>query len=176
MKREEKLQLASEIAENLGQYAHYYLTDISGLNAEQTAVLRKACFEQEIKLQVVKNTFFGKALSAAGKENDEIASVLEGPTAVLFTQTGNSVAKLIKEFRKTAKTDRPILKAAFVDECVYVGEGQLETLVNIKSREELIGDIVGLLQSPAKNVISALQGSAGHTIAGLVKTLEERGA
>ncbi len=174
MKREEKLQLASEIADKLGQYAHYYLTDISGLNAEQTAALRKACYEQEINLQVVKNTFFGKALISADKQNDEISSILEGPTAVMFTQTGNSVAKLIKEFRKSAKTEKPLLKGAFVDDCTYIGEDQLETLANIKSREELIGDIIGLLQSPAKNVISGLQGSAGHKIAGLVKTLENR--
>ncbi len=174
MRREEKLQLASEIADKLGQYAHYYLTDISGLNAEQTAALRRACFEQEIKLQVVKNTFFGKALEATGKQNDEISSVLEGPTAVMFTQTGNSVAKLIKEFRKTSGSDKPELKAAYVDDCTYIGADQLETLANIKSREELIGDIIGLLQSPAKNVISGLQGSAGQKIAGLVKTLENR--
>lgn len=174
MKREEKLQLASEIAGSLGQYAHYYVTDISGLNAEQTAALRRACFKAEIKLQVVKNTFFGKALAEAGKENDEIASVLNGPTAIMFTQTGNGPAKLIKEFRKTANTDRPILKAAFVDECTYVGENQLTALINIKSREELIGDIIGLLQSPAKNVISGLQAAAGGKIAGLVKTLENR--
>ncbi len=175
MKREEKLQLTSEIAGSLGEYAHYYITDISGLNAAQTAALRKICFEKEIKLQVVKNTFFGKALTAAGLENEEISGVLEGPTAIMFTQTGNAPAKLIKAFQKEAKTDRPILKAAYVDGCAYVGLDQLTVLENIKSREELIGDIVGLLQSPAKNVISALQGSAGQKIAGLVKTLESRG-
>ncbi|MFI3298230.1 MAG: 50S ribosomal protein L10 [Rikenellaceae bacterium] len=174
MTREEKLQLTSQIADSVSEFAHYYVTDISGLNAEQTAKLRKACYEKEIKLQVVKNTFFTKALIALGKENEEIASVLEGPTAIMFTQTGNAPAKLIKEYRKSVGSDRPILKAAFVDECSYVGEDQLTVLENIKSREELIGDIVALLQSPAKNVISALQGSAGHKIAGLVKALEDR--
>ncbi len=174
MTKDEKLALTSTIAESLGQYAHYYIADISGLNAAQTAKLRRACFEQEIKLQVVKNTFFGKALEEAGKANEEISSVLSGPTAIMFTQTGNAPAKLIKAFCKEANTQKPELKAAYVDECVYVGADQLTTLVNIKSREELIGDIVSLLQSPAKNVISALQGSAGHKVAGLVKALEDR--
>lgn len=174
MKREEKLQLASEIAGSLGEYPHYYLADISGLNAEKTAALRRLCFEREIKLQVVKNTFFAKALAVAGKENDEIASVLSGPMAVMFTTTGNAPAKLIKDFRKKASSEKPLLKAAFVDECVYVGEGQLAALVALKSREELIGDVVALLQSPAKNVISGLQAAAGGKIAGLVKTLENR--
>ncbi len=174
MKREEKLQLTSEIAGSLTQYAHYYIADISGLNAEQTAKLRRTCYEKEIKLQVVKNTFFGKALEVAGMANDEISAILEGPTAIMFTQTGNAPAKLIKAFQKEAGTDRPILKGAYVDQCVYIGLDQLPVLENIKSREELIGDIIGLLQSPAKNVISALQGSAGQKIAGLVSTLEKR--
>lgn len=174
MKREEKLQLASDIATGLGQYAHYYLADISGLNAEQTASLRRLCFEREIKLQVVKNTFFSKALAISGKDNDEIAGVLCGPTAVMLSNTGNAPAKLIKEFRKKSGLKTPLLKAAFVDECIYVGEDQLTTLVNIKSREELIGDIIAMLQSPAKNVISGLQAAAGGKIAGLVKTLENR--
>lgn len=174
MKREEKLQLASDIAAGLGQYAHYYLTDISGLNAEQTATLRRLCFEREIKLQVVKNTFFGKALDQSGKHNDEIVSVLTGSTAVMFSNTGNAPAKLIRDFRKKSGLKKPLLKAAYVDECSYVGENQLIALINVKSREELIGDIITLLQSPAKNVISGLQAAAGGKIAGLVKTLENR--
>lgn len=174
MKREEKLQLASDIATGLGQYAHYYLTDISGLDAEQTAALRRLCFEREIKLQVVKNTFFGKALDQSGKHNDEIASVLSGATAVMFSNTGNAPAKLIRDFRKKSGLEKPLLKAAYVDECSYVGENQLVALINVKSREELIGDIIALLQSPAKNVISGLQAAAGGKIAGLVKTLENR--
>lgn len=174
MKREEKLQLTSDIASTLGQYAHYYIADISGLNAAQIASLRRMCFERQVKLQVVKNTFLGKALVAAGMGNEQIESALSGPTAIMFTQTGNAPAKLIAEFRKSTKSDRPIFKAAFVDQCVYLGEGQFTALVNLKTREELIGDIIGLLQSPAKNVISGLQAAAGGKIAGLVKTLEER--
>lgn len=174
MKKEEKLQLASDIAAGLGQYAHYYLADISGLNAEQTASLRRLCFEREIKLQVVKNTFFGKALAGSEKNSDEIAAVLSGPTAVMFSNVGNAPAKLIKEFRKKSGLEKPLLKAAYVEQCTYIGENQLAALVNLKSRDELIGDIIALLQSPAKNVISGLQGAAGNKIAGLVKTLENR--
>lgn len=174
MKREEKLQLAAEITELLGVYAHYYLADISGLNAEKTAALRRMCFDRQVKLQVVKNTFFGKALAAAGKSNSEMEAILNGPTAVLFAEAGNAPAKLIKDFRKAEKVEKPLLKGAYVDECVYIGENQLAALVALKSREELIGDVIGLLQSPAKNVISGLQAAAGGKIAGLVKTLENR--
>lgn len=174
MRREEKAVLINSLAEQLGEYTHYYLTDISGLNAKQTAALRKACHEQDIKLVVVKNTLFCKALEAAGKSNTEIEATLANSTSVMFSNTSNAPAKLIKEFRKSQKSEKPLLKSAFVDECVYVGEATLADLVSLKSREELIGDIVGLLQSPAKNVISALQNAAGNTIAGLVKTLEER--
>ncbi|MFI3294888.1 MAG: 50S ribosomal protein L10 [Rikenellaceae bacterium] len=175
MKKELKAEVVNALVAHLGEYPHYYLTDISGLNAEKTAALRRECFSKNIKLVVVKNTFFSKALSSADMANEEISQVLAGPTAVMFTETGNLPARLIKDFRKSAGSDKPMLKAAYVDECTYVGEDQLETLTNIKSREELIADVVALLQSPAKNVISALQGSAGHTIAGLVKTLQERG-
>lgn len=175
MRREEKTALINGLAEQIGSYAHYYLTDISGLNAAQTAALRRLCFAQDVKLVVVKNTLFCKALEAAGKSNTEIEATLSGSTSVMLSNTGNAPAKLIKEFRKSAKSEKPILKAAFVEECVYVGEHMLESLVNVKSREELIGDIISLLQSPAKNVISALQGAAGGKIAGLVKTLEQRG-
>jgi len=175
MRREEKTELINGLADNLGEFAHYYLADISGLNAQQTANLRRTCFEKDVKLIVVKNTLFGKALEQSGKQNSEIADILVGSTAVMFSNVGNGPAKLIKEFRKTAGSEKPLLKAAFVDECVYLGEGSLADLVNLKSREELIGDIISLLQSPAKNVISALQASAGGKIAGLVKTLEERG-
>lgn len=132
------------------------------------AALRKMCFEQQVKLVVVKNTLFIKALEQVEKAEAELMPTLKGETAVMFCNTGKGPAKLIKEFRKA--NPKPVLKAAYVEQCVYLGEGALEELVNIKSREELIGDIVALLQSPAKNVISALQGSAGQKIAGLVKT------
>ncbi len=173
MKKEEKNNLTSQIVDSLTDFAHYYVTDISGLNAEQTAKLRKACFDKEIKLQVVKNTFFGRALSQKGIECQEISDILQGPTAVMFSQVANAPAKLIKQFHTDASTDRPILKAAFVDGCAYVGAEQLTALASLKSKEELIGDIINLLQSPAKNVISALQ-SAPQKIAGIVKTLEQR--
>ena len=172
MTRDEKLAVINGLAEQLNAYPHFYITNIEALNAEQTAKLRRKCFENGVKLVVVKNTLLTKALEKVEKADADLVSVLEGSTSVMFTETGKAPAVLIKEFRKSC--DKPVLKAAYVEGCVYVGDNQLETLCNIKSREELIGDIVSLLQSPAKNVISALQGSAGQKIAGLVKALEER--
>ena len=160
------------LTEQLNHYPHFYITDIESLNAEQTASLRRKCFENGIKLVVVKNTLLTKALERAEKAESELVGVLEGSTSVMFTETGKAPAVVIKEFRKSC--DKPVLKAAYVEGCVYVGDNQIETLCNIKSREELIGDIISLLQSPAKNVISALQANAGQKIAGLVKALEER--
>ena len=172
MTREEKLAVINGLAEQLNAYPHFYITNIEALNAEQTASLRRKCFENGVKLVVVKNTLLTKALEKVEKADADLVSVLEGSTSVMFTETGKAPAVLIKEFRKSC--DKPVLKAAYVEGCVYLGDNQLETLCNIKSREELIGDIVSLLQSPAKNVISALLGSAGQKIAGLVKALEER--
>lgn len=172
MTKEEKALVIDNIAAQLGEYPHFYLTDIEVLNAEQTATLRRKCFENGVKLVVVKNTLLGKALEKAEKADAELLHVLEGPTSIMFAQTGKAPAVLIKEFRKSC--DKPVLKAACVEGCYYIGDNQLDTLCNIKSREELIGDIISLLQSPAKNVISALQSNAGQKIAGLVKTLEER--
>ncbi len=172
MTKEEKLVVINNLAEQLNTYPHFYVTNIEALNAEQTAKLRRKCFENDIKLVVVKNTLFGKALEKVEKADADLVNVLEGSTSVMFANTGKAPAVLIKEFRKSC--DKPVLKAAYVEGCVYVGDNQLDTLCNIKSREELIADIVALLQSPAKNVISALQANAGQKIAGLVKTLEER--
>jgi len=172
MTKEEKALVIESLAEQLSEYPHFYITNIEALNAEQTASLRRKCFESGIKLVVVKNTLLGKALERVDKADADLVNVLEGSTSVMFAQTGKAPAVLIKEFRK--KSDKPVLKAAYVEGCVYVGDDNLDALCNIKSREELIGDIVALLQSPAKNVISALQGNAGHKIAGLVKTLESR--
>ena len=172
MTREEKLAVINGLAEQLNQYPHFYITNIEALNAEQTAKLRRKCFENGIKLVVVKNTLFTKALEKVEKADADLVIVLEGSTSVMFTETGKAPAVVIKEFRKSC--DKPVLKAAYVEGCVYVGDNQIDTLCNIKSREELIADIVALLQSPAKNVISALQGSAGQKIAGIVKALEER--
>ena len=172
MTKEEKLVVINSLAEQLNAYPHFYVTNIEALNAEQTAKLRRKCFESDIKLVVVKNTLFTKALEKVEKADADLVNVLEGSTSVMFANTGKAPAVLIKEFRKSC--DKPLIKAAYVEGCVYVGDNQLETLCNIKSREELIGDIVALLQSPANNVVSALQANAGQKIAGLVKTLEER--
>lgn len=173
MRKEDKGQIIENIAAQLEQTPNFYITDISGLDAEKTQDLRRACFEKDIKLVVVKNTLFHKAL--AQRENEDLQSLyttLEGPTAIMFTTTPNAPAKLIKDM--AGKIGKPELKGAYVQECAFIGASQLETLINIKSREELIGDIIGLLQSPAKRVISALQSQGGGKIAGIVKTLSEK--
>ena len=172
MTKEEKALVIDNIAAKLGEYPHFYITDIEALNAEQTAKLRRKCFEQNIKLMVVKNTLLGKALEKVNMADADLLGVLKGSTSIMFAETGKAPAVLIKEFRKSC--DKPVLKAASVEGCIYIGDNQLDALCNVKSREELIGDIVALLQSPAKNVISALQSNAGQKIAGLVKALEER--
>ena len=172
MTKEQKAIVIDNIAALLNEYPHFYLTDIEALNAEQTAALRRKCFESDVKLIVVKNTLLGKALEKSEKGNEELFNTLHGSTSIMLANTGKAPAVLIKEFRK--KCNKPVVKAACVEGCVYVGDDQLDNLCNIKSREELIGDIVALLQSPAKNVISALRANAGEKIAGLVKTLEER--
>ncbi len=172
MTKEEKLVVIDSLAAQLNEYPHFYITNIESLNAEQTAALRRKCFESNVKLVVVKNTLLTKALEKVEKAETDLVNVLEGSTSIMFTEVAKAPAQLIKEFRK--KSDKPVLKAAFVEGCVYVGDNQLAALCNIKSREELIGDIVALLQSPAKNVIAAMQANAGQKIAGLVKTLETR--
>jgi len=173
MKKEDKGQLIESLVEQLKESNIFYLADISGLNAEQTSDLRRLCFSKGIKLSVVKNTLLKKAMETVEKDFDDLYDVLKGNTAMMFSDTGNVPARLIKDYTKKFKTDRPALKGAYVEEMCYVGADNLEFLSNIKSKDELIGDIIGLLQSPAKNVISALQ-SGGNTIAGLVKTLSER--
>ena len=173
MRKEEKTKIIESLAAQLDETPNFYLADISGLNAENTARLRRACFEKQIKLVVVKNTLLRKALDKkANAETELLYPILEGPSAVMFTESASTPAKLIKEFG--SKYGKPILKGAFVQECVYIGVNQLDALVSIKSREELIGDIIGLLQSPAQNVISALQANGGGKIAGIVKTLSEK--
>lgn len=172
MTKEEKLVVIDNLAEQLQAYPHFYITDIEALNAEQTASLRRKCFEKEVKLVVVKNTLLTKALEKVEKADAELVKVLEGPTSIMFAHVAKAPATLIKEFRK--ESDKPVLKAAYAEGCVYIGDNQIEALCNIKSKEELIGDIISLLQSPAKNVISALQAGAGQKIAGIVKTLESR--
>ena len=171
MTREEKSQVIEDLTAQLADSANIYLADISGLNADTTSKLRRACFKANVKLAVVKNTLLAKAMESSEKDFGELPEILKGNTSIMLSETGNAPAKVIKEFRK--KSDRPLLKGAFIEEAIYSGDDQLDALVDIKSREELIGEIVGLLQSPAKNVISALK-SGGSTIAGLVKTLQER--
>lgn len=172
MTKAEKNQMIDDLAGTLSTTGVIYLTDTSELDAEATSTLRRTCYNQGIKLNVVKNTLLKKAFERVeGKDFSELYDVLAGPTAIMLSDTGNAPAKLIKEFRR--KHPKPILKGAYVEEMCFVGDDQLQALIDIKSREELIGDIVFLLQSPARNVIGALQ-SGGHKIAGLVKTLSER--
>jgi large subunit ribosomal protein L10 len=171
MTRDEKAKVVENLAQKISESKHFYLTDISSLNAEDTSSLRRKCFEKDIQLIVVKNTLLRKAFETFDGTYDELKDILKNETSIMFTETGNIPAKVIKEFRKTL--DKPVLKAAFVEECIYVGDEQLDMLSSIKSKEELIGDIIGLLQSPAKNVISALQ-SGGGTLAGIIKTLSEK--
>lgn len=171
MKQEQKSLIIDELAQDLAKYPHVYVTDIAGFTVETVNQLRRQCFKRDIKLKVVKNTLLKRAMDQAEADYSEVYPVLEGSTAIMLSTVGNAPARLIKEFR--AKNKKPIIKAAFIEEATYIGDEQLENLCSIKSREELIGDIVGLLQSPAKNVISALQ-SGGGKLAGIVKTLSER--
>ncbi len=171
MTREEKSQVIKELTAQLADNSNIYIADISGLNAGTTSDLRRACFKANIKLAVVKNTLLEKAMEASDREFGDLPSILKGNTSVMYSETGNAPAKLIKAFRK--KSEKPLLKGAFIEEAVYLGDDQLDMLVDIKSREELIGEIVGLLQSPAKNVISALK-SSGGTLSGILKTLSQK--
>ncbi len=171
MTREEKAQVIENITAQLSENTTIYLADISGLDARTTSNLRRACFKAGVKLSVVKNTLLSKAMESSDKNFGELSEVLKGNTSLMLSEISNAPAKVIKEFRK--KSDKPLLKGAYIEEAVYVGDELLDTLVNIKSKEEVIGDIIGLLQSPVKNVISALKSGEG-TIAGIVKTLSER--
>lgn len=171
MTREEKSQVIQDLTAQLADTSTIYLADISGLDAATTSNLRRACFKANVQLAVVKNTLLSKAMEASDKDFGELPDVLKGNTSMLIAEAANAPAKVIKEFRK--KSDKPLLKGAYVEEAVYVGDDQLDVLVNIKSKEELIGDIITLLQSPAKNVVSALQ-SGGGKLSGILKTLSEK--
>ncbi|MCH2214547.1 MAG: 50S ribosomal protein L10 [Flavobacteriales bacterium] len=172
MTKTEKNQVIDELAETLSAANVIYLADTSELDAEATSALRRTCHKKEVKLSVVKNTLLKKAFEKVeDKDFTDMYDVLAGPTSIMLSETGNLPAKLIKDFRK--KHPKPILKAAYVEEMCFVGDDQLEALSEIKSREELIGEIVGLLQSPIRNVIGALE-SGKNTLGGLIKTLEER--
>ena len=170
MNKEEKVKVVEELKGQLNDYKSIYLTDIAGLNSIQTSKLRRECFNSNVKLSVVKNTFLERAMSESDNDFGELKDLLKGNTTIMLSEIGNSPAKVIKKFRKDG--DKPILKGAFVDEAIYIGDDQIEALFNLKSKEEVIGEIIGILQSPAKNVISALKSSSGK-IAGLVKTLSE---
>lgn len=171
MTREEKAQVIEELTGKLSESNVIYLADISGLDATLTSNLRRACFKANVKLAVVKNTLLSKAMEKSDKDFGELPEILKGNTSLMISETGNAPAKVIKEFRKNSK--KPILKGAYIEEAIYVGDDQLDALVSIKSKEELVGDIIGLLQSPAKNVISALQ-SGGSKLSGILKTLSEK--
>ena len=177
MKKEDKGRIINELTEQLKQYPHLYITDIEALNAEKTSKLRRVCYKQDVKLVMVKNSLLKKAMeNVEGTDYSELYSVLKGNTAIMLANIANAPARLIKDFTKDVKKGgevKPQLKGAYVQEGFYTAN-DLEALATIKSREELIGDVIGLLQSPAKNLVSALQSNGGQKIHGLLKTLEER--
>ena len=171
MKSSEKQITINNLQEQIDSYSHFYLTDISGLNAENTSNLRRLCYNQNVKLVVVKNTLLRKALENSNKNVEEIYDALKGNTTVMFCENANVPAKLIKDFSKRHK--KPVLKAAYVQESIYMGENQLEALIAVKSKNELIADVIALLQSPMKTVLGQLQ-SGGNIIHGVLKTLGEK--
>lgn len=170
MRKEDKSTIIESIATTIKGYDNFYLTDIATLNSTKTSELRRECAKQEIKLMVVKNTLLQKALESLDGDYSELSPVLKGNTAVMFSNSANAPAKLIAKYKKEGI---PSFKAAYVQESFYIGKENLTALENIKSKVELIGDVIGLLQSPAKNVISALQ-SGGNTIHGVLETLSKR--
>ena len=172
MNKDEKHELVLDLSEKIKEYGNFYITDTANLTVAKVNDIRRKCFESDITMQVAKNSLIKKAMEAAGGDFSPIYDVLKGSSTILFTKSATTPAKLIKQLRKTG--EKPILKAAYIDSAVFVGDNQLDTLINLKSKEQLIGEIIGLLQSPAKNVISGLQ-SGGNKLAGIVKTLQERG-
>ena len=171
MRREEKEVIIDNLAQRLDETKHFYLTDISSLDAEQTSKLRRKCFEKDISLLVVKNTLLRQAMEKSEGDFNDLYDVLKDSTSIMFSETGNTPAKLIKELRKTM--EKPLLKAAFVEESIYIGDDQLEVLSNIKSKDELLGDLLMLLQSPATNLVSAIASSSSK-MAGALLTLSEK--
>ncbi len=172
MNKDQKAQYIEDLANDLANANIFYLADTADLTVETINQLRRRCFQSGIELRVVKNTLLAKAMARVeGRDYGQLPEVLGGPTSIMFAEVGNVPAKLIKEFRK--KNDKPLLKGAYIEEAIFIGDSQLDTLESIKSRDELLGDLLGLLQSPAKNVLSGLQ-SGGNKIAGILKTLEER--
>jgi large subunit ribosomal protein L10 len=173
MNKEEKYDLVLALTEQMKEYGNFYITDTSDLTVAKINNIRRQCFENEITMQVAKNSLIKKAIEAMGGDNmDPMYDVLKGSSSILFSKSATAPAKLIKKLRKGG--DKPLLKAAYIDSSLFIGDNQLDTLTKLKSKEQLIGEIIGLLQSPAKNVVSALQ-SGGNILAGVVKTLQERG-
>ncbi len=171
MRKEEKIKTINEIASLLSTCNNIYVADLTGLTVAKSNELRRICFRRKVKLKVVKNTLLKKAMQQLDTDYSEMYPALKGNSAIMLSETSNLPAKIIKDFRKKLST--PVLKAAFIEQSIYLGDNQIDVLYNLKSREELIGDIIGMLQSPAKNVISALQ-SGGDKLAGIVKTLSEK--
>lgn len=169
---QDKTKIIEDLAQQLTDTPHFYLTDASGLNAADTSALRRQCFNNNIKLLVVKNTLLFKAFDKIDKDVEELKSVLKESTAIMFTEVGNAPAKLIKEFRGK-KGGKPILKAAYVEESIFIGDDKLDALTNVKSKDELLGDLIGLLQSPMTTLLSQLN-SGKHILAGITKTLSEK--
>ncbi|HET7819607.1 MAG TPA: 50S ribosomal protein L10 [Bacteroidia bacterium] len=172
MNKQEKNQMIDSLSTMLKENPHFYLTDTSGLTVEKTNKLRRLCFDKNIKMVVVKNTLLSKAMEKTSSNYEPLHDTLKGSTSIMFCSVANDPAKLIKDFRKEGN-EKPVLKAAYVEESVYIGHNQLDALANIKSKNEMIGEVIALLQSPAKNVISGLL-SGKNKIAGIVKTLESR--
>ena len=172
MRKEEKHEVVLALTETIAEYGNFYITDTANLSVAKVNDIRRKCFENDIKMQVAKNKLIRKAMEASEGDFSEMFDVLKGSSSILFSKTANAPAKLIKQLRRTG--DKPVLKAAYIDSSVFIGDNQLDALVNLKSKEQLVADIIALLQSPAKNVISGLQ-SGKNKLAGIVKTLQERG-
>jgi large subunit ribosomal protein L10 len=173
MNKEEKHELVLALTEQMKEYGNFYITDTSNLTVAKINNIRRQCFESDITMKVAKNSLIKKAMEATGTGDfTPMFDVLKGSSSILFSKSATAPAKLIKQLRK--KGDKPVLKAAYIDSSIFIGDNQIDTLINLKSKEQLIGEIIGLLQSPAKNIISALQ-SGGNILAGVVKTLQERG-
>ena len=171
MKREDKNAIIDQLTEEINQAKHFYITDIGGLDAGDTLAFRRLCFKEDVKLLVVKNTLLKKALDRAQGEYEELYPILNGPTSVMITETGNKPARMIQSFRKNH--EKPVLKGAYVEQCVYTGENLVDKLITVKSREELIADVILILKSPMQNVLSQIN-SGKHILAGVVKTLSDR--
>jgi len=172
MKKEEKYEVVNALAGQIREYGNFYITDTSNLTVAKVNSIRRKCFESDIKILVAKNSLIKKAVETIGGDFTPMYDALKGSSSVMFSKSSTAPAKLIKELRRSG--EKPLLKVAYIDSAFFIGDNQLDTLVNLKSKEQLVGEIIGLLQSPAKNVISALQ-SGGNILAGVVKTLQERG-